>query len=109
MDEEAIAAEAAEKAEANVPAAESYGIKSVLDGVVVLLIPLLFLARVVLPESPWSKFGLHLSCDAATLRNAPRKFKSVTTVMLRALCCGFAARYAHVKLHADRRSASGPR
>ena len=87
-DEEAIAAEAAERAEANVPAAESYGIKSVLDGVVVLLIPLLFLARVVLPESPWSKFGLHLSCDAATLRNAPRKFKSVTTVMLRALCYG---------------------
>ena len=56
------------------------------------LIPIMFLVGMtgdgILPESPYSKVGGNITCDAASLKHAQKKDRSVSTSMFRLLAWG---------------------
>ena len=67
---------------------KSWGAKLLRNALAVLLVPIMFSVNDLTPESPYSKVGINITADAATLRNAPKSQRTVSTVLLRALSWG---------------------
>ena len=64
---------------------KSYGTTCLLNALSLMLIAMWW-GNVVLPGSVSQMFGYKLTCDAAVLRNAPKRFRNLTTVMVQLQC-----------------------
>ena len=69
------------------PPAPSWGARALSDALAMLLVAL-WLHNVVLTGSAAQSFGFKITCDAATLMNAPRAWRCVTTVIAQLLTAG---------------------
>ena len=67
--------------------APSHGVVSVVHALQTQLVPIWY-GNDVMPHSVCQRVGIKITCDAATLMNAPRAFRTCTTIISQILCAG---------------------
>ena len=84
----------AERTEAVAPddgnaAGRGWGATTFINALAMALIPIMFMINgSILQSNPYSKVGVNISADAATLRHAPKNHRKNSTAMLRLLAWG---------------------